>query len=61
MRVFYEKDANLSLIKAKSVAVIGYGAQGHAHALNLRDAGVAVSVALHPGARRAGGGPRGGV
>ncbi|HRE44989.1 MAG TPA: ketol-acid reductoisomerase [Terricaulis sp.] len=53
MRVLYEKDADLSLIQAKSVAVIGYGAQGHAHALNLRDAGVAVSVALHEGARRA--------
>lgn len=53
MRVLYEKDADLSLIQAKSVAVIGYGAQGHAHTLNLRDAGVVVSVALHAGARRA--------
>lgn len=52
MRVLYEKDADLRLIQAKRVAVIGYGAQGHAHALNLRDAGVAVSVALHAGARR---------
>ena len=53
MRVLYERDADLSLIQAKRVAVIGYGAQGHAHALNLRDAGVDVAVALHASARRA--------
>jgi ketol-acid reductoisomerase len=53
MQVLYERDADLALIKAKRVAVIGYGAQGHAHALNLRDAGVDVVVALHAGARRA--------
>ncbi len=54
MRVSYERDADLNLIRAKRVAVIGYGAQGHAHALNLRDAGVReVAVALHAGARRA--------
>jgi ketol-acid reductoisomerase len=53
MRVLYERDADASLIKAKRVAVIGYGAQGHAHALNLRDSGVDVSVALHATARRA--------
>jgi ketol-acid reductoisomerase len=53
MQVHYERDADLALIKAKRVAVIGYGAQGHAHALNLRDAGVDVAVALHAGARRA--------
>jgi ketol-acid reductoisomerase len=52
MQVFYERDADLSLIRAKRVAVIGYGAQGHAHALNLRDSGVAVVVALHASARR---------
>lgn len=52
MQVFYERDANPALIKAKKVAVIGYGAQGHAHALNLRDAGVEVAVALHATARR---------
>jgi ketol-acid reductoisomerase len=52
MRVLYERDADPALIKAKRVAVIGYGAQGHAHALNLRDAGVSVVVALHKEARR---------
>jgi ketol-acid reductoisomerase len=53
MRVLYERDADASLIKAKRVAVIGYGAQGHAHALNLRASGVDVKVALHAAARRA--------
>lgn len=52
MRVLYDRDADLPLIRAKRVAVIGYGAQGHAHALNLRDSGVDVVVALHAGARR---------
>jgi ketol-acid reductoisomerase len=52
MQVRYEKDADQALICAKKVAVVGYGAQGHAHALNLRDAGVNVIVALQPGARR---------
>src|SRR5262249_45136681 len=54
MRVLYEADADQALIKARKVAVIGYGAQGHAHALNLRDSGVDVAVALHEGGRRAG-------
>ncbi|MBT7233375.1 MAG: ketol-acid reductoisomerase, partial [Rhodospirillaceae bacterium] len=40
MRVFYDRDADINLIKNKKVAVIGYGSQGHAHALNLRDSGV---------------------
>jgi ketol-acid reductoisomerase len=53
MRVLYERDADASLIRGKRVAVVGYGAQGHAHALNLRDSGVDVSVALHATARRA--------
>lgn len=52
MRVLYERDADASLIKATRVAVIGYGAQGHAHALNLRDSGIDVVVALHKAARR---------
>ena len=40
MQVYYDKDADLSLIKGKKVAIIGYGSQGHAHALNLHDSGV---------------------
>ncbi len=46
MKVYYEQDADLSLIKSKKVAVIGYGSQGHAHALNLKDSGVTVRVGL---------------
>jgi ketol-acid reductoisomerase len=45
-KMYYDKDADLSLIKAKKVAVIGYGSQGHAHALNLKDSGVDVRVGL---------------
>jgi ketol-acid reductoisomerase len=44
--LYYDKDANLSLIQGKKVAIIGYGSQGHAHALNLRDSGVSVCVGL---------------
>ena len=40
MNIYYEQDADLALIKTKKVAVIGYGSQGHAHALNARDSGV---------------------
>ena len=40
MRVYYDRDADINLIKGKKVAVVGYGSQGHAHALNLRDSGV---------------------
>ncbi len=46
MKVFYDKDADLSLIKGKKVAIIGYGSQGHAHANNLQDSGVKVIVGL---------------
>ncbi|NOT86066.1 MAG: ketol-acid reductoisomerase [Methylococcaceae bacterium] len=49
MQVYYDKDADLSIIKAKKVAIIGYGSQGHAHALNLKDSGVEVVVGLRPG------------
>jgi ketol-acid reductoisomerase len=50
MRVYYDRDADLNLIKGKKVAVVGYGSQGHAHALNLRDSGVKqVVVALRAG------------
>lgn len=49
MRVHYDRDADVNLIKGKRVAIVGYGSQGHAHALNLRDSGVKqVSVALRP-------------
>src|SRR5450759_928999 len=44
--MYYDKDADLSLITGRKVAIIGYGSQGHAHALNLRDSGVAVRVGL---------------
>ena len=54
MRVYYDRDADLNLIKGKKVAIIGYGSQGHAHALNLRDSGVAeVAVGLRPGSKSA--------
>ena len=50
MRVYYDRDADLNLIKGKKVAIVGYGSQGHAHALNLRDSGVKdVAVALRRG------------
>jgi ketol-acid reductoisomerase len=46
MRVFYDKDADIALIRNRRVAIVGYGSQGHAHALNLKDSGVKVTVAL---------------
>ena len=49
MKVFYDKDCDLSLIKGKTVAIIGYGSQGHAHALNLHESGVNVVVGLRKG------------
>ena len=49
MKVYYDKDADLSLIKGKSVTIIGYGSQGHAHAQNLNDSGVKVTVGLRRG------------
>ncbi len=54
MRVYYDRDADVNLIKKKKVAIIGYGSQGHAHALNLKDSGVKdVAVALRPGSASA--------
>jgi ketol-acid reductoisomerase len=54
MRVYYDHDADVNLIKGKKVAVVGYGSQGHAHALNLKDSGVSdVVVALRPGSTSA--------
>jgi ketol-acid reductoisomerase len=49
MKVFYDKDANLRLIKGKKVTILGYGSQGHAHALNLKDSGVTVTVGVRKG------------
>jgi len=48
-RIYYEQDADLGMLRGKRVGVIGYGSQGHAHALNLKDSGVQVSVGLYPG------------
>ena len=54
MRVYYDRDADVNLIKSKKVAIIGYGSQGHAHALNLRDSGIKdVCVALRAGSASA--------
>jgi len=49
MKVYYDKDADLSLIKGKNVTIVGYGSQGHAHAQNLNDSGVKVTVGLRRG------------
>ena len=46
--MFYDDDADLTLLDGKTVAILGYGSQGHAHALNLRDSGVSVVVGLRP-------------
>jgi len=51
--MFYEKDCNLELLKGKKVAIIGYGSQGHAHALNLKDNGIDVVVGLYEGSKSA--------
>jgi ketol-acid reductoisomerase len=51
--IYYDNDADLSLIQRKKVAIVGYGSQGHAHALNLKDSGVDVRVGLRPGSRSA--------
>jgi len=53
MQVYYDKDADLSIIQGKQVAIIGYGSQGHAHANNLKDSGVDVVVGLRPGSASA--------
>ena len=46
-KIFYQDDANLDLFKNKTIGIIGYGSQGHAHALNLKDSGISVLVGLH--------------
>ena len=48
MKVYYEEDASLDLLKQKKIAIIGYGSQGHAHALNLKDSGMDITVAEVP-------------
>ena len=53
MKVYYDKDADLAIIRSKKVAIIGYGSQGHAHANNLQDSGVQVTVGLRPGSTSA--------
>jgi ketol-acid reductoisomerase len=50
MKIYYDKDADIQQIRNKTVAVIGYGSQGHAHALNLKESGVSVVVGLREGA-----------
>ncbi len=52
-RMYYDEDANLDLLADKTVAIVGYGSQGHAHALNLKDSGVNVIVGLYPGSKSA--------
>ena len=49
MNIFYDKDCDLSIIQGLKVAIIGFGSQGHAHAANLKDSGVDVTVGLRPG------------
>lgn len=51
MKMYYDRDCNLSLLKGKTVAIIGYGSQGHAHAQNLKESGVDVIVGLYEGSR----------
>ena len=50
-KLYYDQDANLDLLTGKKVAVIGYGSQGHAHALNLKESGIDVVVGLYKGSR----------
>ncbi|MDY6939733.1 MAG: ketol-acid reductoisomerase [Cyanobacteriota bacterium] len=52
-RMYYDEDANLDLLADKTVAIVGYGSQGHAHALNLKDSGINVIVGLYPGSKSA--------
>lgn len=53
MNIYYDKDCDLSIIKGMKVTIVGYGSQGHAHANNLKDSGVDVTVALRPGSASA--------
>src|SRR5260221_2034791 len=49
MKVYYDRDADLSILRPRKIAIIGFGSQGHAHALNLRDSGMDVRVGLRKG------------
>jgi len=51
MKIYYDQDADIGFIRDKTVAILGFGSQGHAHALNLRDSGIKVVVGLRPGSR----------
>ena len=50
-KVYYDRDADLSFLNGKTIAILGYGSQGHAHAQNLRDSGASVIIGLHDGSR----------
>jgi ketol-acid reductoisomerase len=52
-RIFYQEDCDLSVLKDKTIAIIGYGSQGHAHALNLKESGLNVIVGLYEGSKSA--------
>jgi len=51
MKIYYQEDCNLAVLKEHRVAIIGYGSQGHAHALNLKESGVDVCVGLYEGSK----------
>ena len=57
-KIYYDQDADLGLLKGKKIAIMGYGSQGHAHALNLRDSGQDVIIGLYKGGESRGPGPR---
>ena len=50
-KIFYQEDCNLSMLDGKTIAIIGYGSQGHAHALNLKDSGCKVIIGLYEGSK----------
>ena len=50
-KIYYQEDCNLSLLEGKTIAIIGYGSQGHAHALNLKESGCNVIIGLYEGSR----------